>query len=474
MSVTTSYSTKNLHSLPFANTNVDKFEPTLLSAQPRVARRVRVRITRFEARRDLIVSEGESWSLVRGDDLSWRRGDLSGSELGLHFNGETVLIRSRHGSLKHCGSESKHLMLKGPAVVESDEFLLTIHPVPSSAAVGDPKLVSIDSMIGNSRPMLQLCKAIRRAASVSAPVLIQGESGSGKELVASALHSLSRRAAGPFVALNMGAFPDNLADSELFGHERGAFTGADRDRAGAFETSRGGTLFLDEIAELTPSTQVKLLRALENLEFRPVGASNARRVESRVIAACWANLDKLVTEGRFRADLYHRLAVITIRVPPLRQRLEDIPELVEHFRKQISADLAIRPFTPAALAVLMAYHWPGNIRELRNVVLRAHLTCSGPVITGAETRAAIEGVHSSLEGVDADLLQPATNTQLQLAEPSHPQSLHSPSIYGRVRVRDVNSVFIATGCNISATARKLGVARSTVRAWLRAQALSGS
>ena len=216
--------------------------------------------------------------------------------------------------------------------------------------------------VGASRAMQHVFALIARAARSTLPVLVTGESGTGKELVARALHDGSGR--NPFVAINCAALPENLLESELFGHVKGAFTGADRDRAGLFESAHGGTLFLDEIGELPPLLQPKLLRVLEDGVVRRVGATAERTVDVRLVAATNRDLEQRVQEGTFRGDLFWRLNVLTVHVPPLRERSADIPLLAEHFA-------AGRRIAPNAMVLLTAYTWPGNVRELRNAIERA-------------------------------------------------------------------------------------------------------
>ncbi len=228
------------------------------------------------------------------------------------------------------------------------------------------------AVIGRSAAMERMMREMERAGPSTARVLIQGENGTGKDLVARALHASGPRRDQPFVAVNCGAMPEELIESALFGHERGAFTGATQARRGLFEDASGGTLFLDEVGELSARAQTKLLRVLQESELTRVGGNRPIRVDVRVIAATNRDLNAAVTGGAFREDLYFRLAVIPIRVPPLRERTEDIPELVRHFAEAIAKELgeAPRRFTPAALDVLRGHAFPGNVRELRNLVER--------------------------------------------------------------------------------------------------------
>ncbi|MEK7315269.1 MAG: sigma-54 dependent transcriptional regulator [Candidatus Eisenbacteria bacterium] len=245
-------------------------------------------------------------------------------------------------------------------------------------------------IIGDSPAVRQLLREIEVAGERSARVLIEGENGTGKELVARALHAASPRRDRPFVAVNCAAIPDELIESELFGHERGAFTGATQARRGRFEDAHGGTLFLDEVGDLSPRAQTKLLRVLQEQELTRVGGDRAIKVDVRVIAATNRGLAALVKEGRFREDLYYRLAVVPITVPPLRDRSEDVPLLVEHFATQIARVAGGMPryFAPAAIDLLRRYPFPGNVRELRNLVERLLIMARGPRI-GAEEVAAV-------------------------------------------------------------------------------------
>jgi two-component system response regulator HydG len=237
-------------------------------------------------------------------------------------------------------------------------------------------------IVGDSAPMRAVLALVSKVAATDATVLVTGESGTGKELVARAVHENSPRRDGSFVALNCGAFPEGLIESELFGHVKGSFTGADRNKRGLFEEASGGTLFLDEIAETTPGLQVKLLRALQEGEIRRVGDNHPVKVSARVVAATNRDLKKLVAEGKFREDLYYRLKVFPIELPPLRVRGGDVLTLAEAFLKKarVRTGSAAGRFAPEAAAALQAYAWPGNVRELEHAVERALIMSSGPSI----------------------------------------------------------------------------------------------
>ena len=233
-------------------------------------------------------------------------------------------------------------------------------------------------MVGKSPKMQAVFEAIRRVADSRATVLITGESGTGKELAARALHYTSIRKTAPFVAVNCSAIPETLLENELFGHEKGAYTGAYRQEPGKFELANGGTLFLDEIASVSPMVQVKLLRVLQERSFQRIGGNREIKVDIRVIASTQKDLEELVLQQKFREDLYYRLDVVTIKLPPLRERREDIPLLAKHFLRKYSEENGkkIVSFDPAVMNALMHYDWPGNVRELENAIERAVVMCS--------------------------------------------------------------------------------------------------
>ncbi|TMQ71526.1 MAG: sigma-54-dependent Fis family transcriptional regulator [Candidatus Eisenbacteria bacterium] len=227
------------------------------------------------------------------------------------------------------------------------------------------------TIVGSSEEITRVFKMVDKVADSDATILIQGESGTGKELIAKEIHYRSRRAQGPFVSINCGAIPRDLLESNLFGHVKGSFTGAVRDAAGLFQVAEGGTFFLDEIGDMPHATQVKLLRALQEREIIPVGGTQPIKIDCRLVAATNADLEREVSEGRFRADLFYRLNVIPIKLPPLRHRRDDIPLLVDHFLKRQPPAAAQKTVSKDAMEVLMKYDWPGNVRELENVMERA-------------------------------------------------------------------------------------------------------
>ncbi len=244
------------------------------------------------------------------------------------------------------------------------------------------ELVAVDTIVGESPAIRKVMELIQHVAPTDVTVLIQGESGTGKELIARAIHVNSRRRYLPIIAVNCGAIPETLLESELFGHEKGAFTGADRKRRGKIEMAQGGTLFLDEVGAISPRMQVELLRALETHEFHRVGGMESVHVDFRVICATNENLEKAVQEGRFREDFYYRINVFTIEAPPLRVRRCDIPLLAAHFLHRFARqmDKHITEISPEAMKMLVEYDWPGNVRELSNAIERAMVVGKPPAI----------------------------------------------------------------------------------------------
>ncbi len=242
------------------------------------------------------------------------------------------------------------------------------------------------NFIGESPTIKNVFKMVNRVAKADVSVIILGETGTGKELVASAIHYNSLRADGPFVRVNCAALPEQLLESELFGYEKGAFTGADRARIGRFEHANGGTIFLDEVADMSLFTQAKVLRVLQEKEFERLGSNETRKTDVRIISATNKDLAQLMREGQFREDLFYRLNVVTIRLPPLREREGDIGLLIQFFLKRVSAEMKkkIRGIEPEALRILEGYHWPGNIRELENAIERAVLMAEDDVITAED------------------------------------------------------------------------------------------
>ncbi len=314
-----------------------------------------------------------------------------------------VIVMTAHTDLDHAvaayrGGAFEYL----PKPFDVDE---AIHLVRKAArrngahdkSAGMPSKEDIPSMLGKAPAMQEVFRSIGRLAKSSLTVLITGESGTGKELVARALHQHSPRADKAFVALNTSAIAADLLESELFGHERGAFTGAEARRIGRFEQANGGTLFLDEIGDMSPALQTRLLRVLAESEFYRVGGQTPVRVDVRVIAATNQDLAKAVKEGRFREDLYHRLNVIRINTPPLRHRREDIPVLLNHYLKDAAKELdtPAKKINSDAMEILKTYDWPGNVRQLVNAAKRLTVTAPGGVITNLDIPQDLGGKHNS-------------------------------------------------------------------------------
>jgi transcriptional regulator with GAF, ATPase, and Fis domain len=266
--------------------------------------------------------------------------------------------------------------------LEAGEYRATIEKDESLLKKASGKKCDFNGLIGDSSPMQGVYEMIEKIADTDTTILISGESGTGKELVAKILHLNSRRASGAFVPLNCAAIPKDLLESELFGHEKGSFTGALNTRIGRFERAHGGTLFLDEIGELEPSLQVKLLRVLQEREFERVGGVKTIKVDVRILAATNKDLERAMKENRFREDLYYRLHVIPVSIPPLRERAEDIPLLVDYFNRQYSYKRGRESltFSPDAMQCLMGFSWPGNVRELENLIERLVILTSGSLV----------------------------------------------------------------------------------------------
>ena len=298
-------------------------------------------------------------------------------------------------------------------------------------------------LVGQSAGMREVFKAIGRAAASDVAVLVVGESGTGKELVAAALHRHSARASGPLISVNCGALPEGLVESELFGHERGAFTGADSQKPGRFERAAGGTVFLDEVGELPQSAQAKLLRVLQQREFERVGGTEILNTDARVISATHRDLAREVAAGRFREDLYYRLNVARIAVPPLRDRTEDIPLLAEYILRRMERKHGWHELSlaPQALSVIRERPWPGNVRQLENALARAAIAARGRAILP--------------EHIDAD--EAADPAVLSAGDPA--EALPLRALLAEVERRAIRGALLACGGNRTKTAERLGISR---------------
>ncbi len=321
------------------------------------------------------------------------------------------------------------------------------------------------ALLGASPPMLEICKAIGRVAAQDVPILITGESGTGKELVARAVYQHSVRAREPFLALNCAAIPETLLESELFGHEKGAFTGADRRRIGKFEQCTGGTILLDEIGDMPLALQAKILRLLQEQTFQRVGGTEIVHTNVRVLAATHRDLRALAAEGKFRQDLYYRLAVFTLDLPPLRGRGDDLPMLARHFLRRFNRELGreVREISPEALERLQAHGWPGNVRELQSVLKQALLRASGAVL--------LPSFLPELSSAPANSSPPVPTLDIDRFIEDH-LTPETTNLYAEIH-RELDRVLMTrvlkyTKGNHRHAARLLGISRQTVRVKLRA------
>lgn len=288
--------------------------------------------------------------------------------------------------------------LRGPVRATPERAPMQHAPpeLPEAPPAPDGRALSMTGVIGNSPMLIDVYRMVDRVSDTTCTVLITGESGTGKELVARAVHRSSSRRDSAFVVVNCGAIPENLLESELFGHAKGAFTGAHASKPGRIAHAHGGTIFLDEIGELPLSLQVKLLRVLQDGEYSPVGDPRVFKADVRIVAATNRNLERAVAEGKFREDLFYRLNVIHLHVPPLKDRPEDIPELVQHFLLKVCGkrDRRVSGVSRAAAQLLMSWTWPGNVRELENAIERSVVLCSGDTIEPKDLPARICGLGS--------------------------------------------------------------------------------
>lgn len=324
-----------------------------------------------------------------------------------------------------------------------------------------------DQIVGRSKPMQEVYKTVGRVAPEDVTVLILGESGTGKELIARAIYHHSERSNRPFLAINCAALPETLLESELFGHERGAFTGADRRRIGKFEQAHGGTLFLDELGDMSAATQAKVLRILQDGRFERVGGNETIHTDVRVIAATNQDLEERIARGEFRQDLLYRLNGFTIRLPALRDRIEDLPLLIQHFLTQQQDDRPARQLADETLSLLKNYNWPGNVRELQSVIRYAVVHAVSDVITPECLPDACRGRLSdgeSDEEIDADLAGVAALVRRML-------QADEPNVYRRLlahvdRITLQETMRHVAGNQVHAS-RRLGVSRSTLRSKLQ-------
>ena len=328
-------------------------------------------------------------------------------------------------------------------------------------------------LVGRSRPMQDIFKAMARVVGTDLTVLITGESGTGKELVARALHDLGSRRASPFVPINMAAIPRNLVESELFGHEKGAFVGADSRMSGRFEQAEGGSLFLDEVGDMPPEAQTRLLRVLQDGEYLPVGANRPVKANVRIIAATNHNLQHLMQQGLFREDLFYRLNVVPLRLPPLRERTEDIAPLVNHFQKQAAAGgLPAKRFVPEAIRALAEWNWPGNVRELENLVRRLLVLVGEDSISAEMVEAELASVRpAEAQPIEVDSLAESVDQHVRRYFSTLDGAAPPAGLHGRI-LREVEYPLIVATLEVTRgnqvkAAEILGINRNTLRKRIR-------
>jgi nitrogen regulation protein NR(I) len=350
-----------------------------------------------------------------------------------------------------------------PEMIELVEKAVTTRRMISEPVELGGPVENANALVGNGRAMQAIYKEIGRVASKPVNVLIRGETGSGKELIARAIYQHSDRAKGPFVAINCAAIPETLLESELFGHERGAFTGAETRRIGRFEQADGGTIFLDEIGEMTPGTQVKLLRVLQEKAFQRLGGKESIPVDVRVIAATNRDLEAAIRDKHFREDLFYRLSVVVIQLPALRERREDIPDLVRFFLRKYAAELGVQnpSIHPDAVEYLRVQNWPGNVRELENAVRKGLLSAQGYTINPEHVRAVLSRTSAGLDTADRSLRQ-VVNDLLAAAQAGEIGGVHDQLLRTVEKELFARAIEQAHG-NQAKAARWVGVSRLTMR-----------
>jgi two-component system response regulator AtoC len=382
--------------------------------------------------------------------LRWARAAEIDTELIVltgHADVETAVQAMRLGAYDFIAKPCKNAELREVVAKAAEKKALRRENSALKEVVN--RRDGLPNIVGQSPEIREVLAVITRVAASDSPVLVQGESGTGKELVARSIHLQSPRTARPFVSINCGALPDSLLESELFGHKKGAFSGAITSRIGLFEAANGGTMFLDEIGEMSPAMQVRLLRALDSGEVRRVGEERVFHVDVRVVAATAKDLSREAADGRFRWDLFYRVSTIVIPVPPLRRRRGDVPHLVEHFLGSRGRGHSLR-FAPDAMARLTDYGWPGNIRELRNLIERLQILHEGHEVRAAHLPGEFNGTPAA-----AGTAAPAP------AEGNYLVSL------AEVERRHVDRVLSATGWNKARAARVLEVDIKTLNKKIR-------
>ena len=383
-----------------------------------------------------------------------------------HGTTETAIEATKLGAFDYLLKPLDLVQLRD--VVARAVHLSQISRTPAMYDENEPPQVESDQLVGNSPPMQELYKSIGRIAPQDVTVLILGESGTGKEMVARAIYQHSRRSRAPLLAINCAAIPEPLLESELFGHERGAFTGADRRRIGKFEQADGGTMFMDEVGDMAPATQAKLLRLLQEEEFERVGGNTTIHTNIRLIAATNQDLESLAASGRFRQDLFYRLNVVTIRIPPLRERIDDIPLLVNYFlgRMNREFDRHVHAVSPEAMQLLKQHNWPGNVRELQSVIKHALIHTPGDIVSPdgfpVHLRESSSGGHPSATGSGDLEVGRLVREMLQGSRGNI--YYHVQAAVDRVVL---NAVLEQVKGNQVEAAELLGISRNTLRSKLR-------
>ena len=388
-----------------------------------------------------------------------------------------VIIITGHGTMETAveamklGAVDYHLKPFNPQeILQSIEYALESIRLMNRPVALDEEGTSKegDVIVGHSGCMRDIYKSIGRVAKTNATVLVRGETGTGKELVARAIYQYSHRAEAPLVVVNCVAIPETLLESEFFGHEKGAFTGAHKRKIGKFEQAERGTIFLDEIGDMALSTQAKLLRVLQERAFERVGGTTKISVDVRIIAATNRNLEKAIAEGQFREDLYHRLKVFTIDVPPLRNRIEDIPRLTSYFVERFSQQTGTgNPvITPEAMELLCSYNWPGNVRELQNCIQQAVILSQGyPVLPHHVTKALNVTIHKTETVPEAPKDEELANLLRTYLVSYHGRSAHAEILETVEKTLIAEALRLKKG-NQTHAARLLGMARPTLKAKL--------
>ena len=416
-------------------------------------------------------AQGEDWDVVLTD---LKLPGLSGMELirQLHTTKPSlpIILMTAHGTTETAIEATKtgayDYLLKPFEMPELLELLDTA--VTSSRLMSEPVELGAasttrDAIIGQSRVMQNIYKEVGRVASKPVTVLIRGETGTGKELIARAIYQHSERAREAFVAVNCAAIPETLLESELFGHERGAFTGAESRRIGRFEQADHGTLFLDEIGDLSPGTQAKLLRVLQEKSFQRLGGKETIHVDVRVVAATHCDLERAIRERQFREDLFYRLTVVVVTLPPLRDRKEDIPDLVRYFLHKYGSELGAgqASIQPDAVQYLQAQYWPGNVRELENAVRKLLLNARGFSIGLEQVRATV-GVANVPSRTSEQSLRDQAAELLAAAQRGELENAHAQILAAAEKEIFAQAIELARG-NQAKAARWLGISRLTLR-----------